>query len=106
MVLILILGLGRVNAFAALVVALPIIELTGSTVICNDNTSFSLSDVPIGVAVKWSVSPNLQIVSSSSTGATIKAIDSKVNGNGFVKATVGGQEIILNGVDRKPQCCY
>ena len=90
-------GFGRVNAFAALVVALPIIELTGSTVICNDNTSFSLSDVPIGVAVKWSVSPNLQIVSSSSTGATIKAIDSKVNGNGFVKATVGGQEIILNG---------
>lgn len=95
-------GFGRVNAFAAVVEAFSNIQLTGSSTICNSNTLYSLSQVPNGVAVNWSVSSNLQIVNSTTTGATVKAINSTVQGNGFVRATVGTQVITKNVWVGKP----
>lgn len=89
-------GFGRVNAFAAVVEAFSNITLTGSNTVCSSNTPYSLSEVPNGVAVNWSVSSNLQIVNSSTTGATVKAINSTVQGNGFVRATVGARVITKN----------
>lgn len=86
-------GFGRVNAFAAVVNASSNIQLTGSNTVCSSNTFYSLSEVPNGVAVNWSVSSNLQIVNSSTTGVTVKAINSTVQGNGFVRATIGTRVI-------------
>ena len=90
------LGYGRLNALKAVEVVVSNIQLTGNNPVCNSNTFFSLSPVPNGIPVNWSVSSNLQIVSSSTAGATVKAINSTVQGNGFVTATVGTRVITKN----------
>ncbi len=95
-------GFGRVNAFAAVVEVLSNIRITGNNNICNSNTFYSLSQVPSGVSVNWSVSSNLRIVNSSTTGATIKAINRTVQGNGLVRVTVGTRIITKNVWVGKP----
>ena len=95
-------GFGRVNAFAAVVEAFSNIQLTGNNTICNSNTFYSLSQIPSDISVSWSVSSNLQIVNSSTTGATVKAINSTVQGNGFVRATIGTRVITKNVWVGKP----
>ena len=99
-------GFGRVNAFAAVVEAFSNIQLTGNNTICSSNTFYSLTQIPSGISVSWSVSSNLQIVNSSTTGATVKAINSTVQGNGFVRATVGTQVITKKCLDWTTKRCY
>lgn len=60
--------------------------LTGPDLICNANTVYSFSDackLPSAVTT-WSVSPNLQIVSSTSYSVTVSQIS---NGQGTITAT-------------------
>lgn len=96
-------GYGRVNALKAVEeVVLGNITLTGNNTICNSNTFYSLSQTPSGVSVNWLVSSNLQIVNSSTTGTTVKAINSTVQGNGFVRATIGTRVITKNVWVGKP----
>lgn len=60
--------------------------LTGPDLICNTNTVYSFSDIcklPSTVTT-WSVSPNLQIVSSTSYSVTVSQIS---NGQGTITAT-------------------
>ncbi len=96
-------GYGRVNALKAVEeVILGNITLTGNNTICNSNTFYSLSQIPSGISISWSVSSNLQIVSSSTTGATVKAINSTVQGDGFVRATIGTRVITKNVWVGKP----
>ena len=92
-------GYGRVNALKAVeevILGNITLTLTGNNTICNSNTFYSLSQIPSGIAVNWSVSSNLQIVNSSTTGATVKAINSSVQGNGWVRATIGTRVITKN----------
>lgn len=96
-------GYGRINALRAVEeVILGNIQLTGTNTICNSNTFYSLSQVPNSVTINWSVSSNLQIVNSSITGATVKAINSTAQGNGFVRATIGTRVITKNVWVGKP----
>ncbi|MEC3905968.1 S8 family serine peptidase [Tamlana sp. 2201CG12-4] len=96
-------GFGRVNALAAVEEAISNALLSGNNYICNFNSTFSLSQVPNGSTVNWSVSSNLQIISSSNSSATVKAINSTVKGNGFVRATVGARIITKNVWVGKPE---
>ncbi|WP_143394716.1 T9SS type A sorting domain-containing protein, partial [Flavobacterium psychrophilum] len=59
--------------------------LTGPDLICNANTVYSFSDAcKLPSTVTWSVSPNLQIVSSTSYSVTVSQIS---NGQGTITAT-------------------
>jgi hypothetical protein len=95
-------GFGRLNAQAAVQAALP--TISGPSLVCTTNSTFNLSNLPTGATVTWSRSSNLTLVSSSSSSVTVKAVNSNVGGNGWVKATITGdcdsfevQEYILVG---------
>ena len=61
-------------------------QLTGASMIClNANSIYQFTDTcKVPSAVTWSVSPNIQIVSSNTYGLTIKGLTS---GNGTITAT-------------------
>lgn len=88
-------GYGRVNAFAAVQEAVASLTptLTGPSLLCTSDTSFTLSGVPTGQTVSWSVSSNLQLVSSNATGATVRAVSSSTSGSATLTATLS------NGVE-------
>ena len=65
----------------------------GSSTVCPTDTSFTLSGVPTGQTVSWSVSSNLQLVSSNATGATVRAVSSSTSGSATLTATLS------NGVE-------
>ncbi len=59
--------------------------LIGSQLICNTNEIYTFSDIcKLPSTVTWSVSPNLQIVSSTSYSVTVSQIS---NGQGTITAT-------------------
>lgn len=90
-------GYGRINALKAVEdVILGNITLTGNNTICGSNTFYNLSKIPSGISINWSVSSNLQIVNNSTTGVTVKAVNSTVQGNGFVRASIGTRVITKN----------
>lgn len=61
-------------------------EFTGPDLICNTDTVFSLQNG--GTSVTWQVSSNLQILSSSNTGITVKPINNTIIGSGYIKAVL------------------
>ena len=95
-------GYGRVNALKAVEdVLIGDITITGSNTVCTSNILYNLSQTPM-LPVSWSVSSNLQIVSSTSSSVTVRATSSTVNGNGFVRATIGSKTFTKNVWVGKP----
>ena len=69
--------------------------LVGSELICNSDATYTFSDVcKIPSTVTWSISPNLQIVSSTGYSVTVSQIS---NGQGTITATFqNGQTVTKN----------
>lgn len=59
-------------------------NLTGEDVICSSGETFLLDNG--GSNVTWSVSSNLQILSSSNTSITVQPVNPLISGAGFIKA--------------------
>lgn len=100
-------GYGRLNASGALQQIIP--DINGSANLCSSGT-YSLSFVPSGASVTWTVSPS-HLASVSGTGATatvnvlgsgnvtLKAVISQGGGNFTIKRTIStGASIVLDGV--------
>jgi hypothetical protein len=67
------------------------VSISGSTTVCNTNTTFTLSNVPAGSTVSWTRSSNLAYVSGQGTGTyRVKATSSTTSGPGWVQAVVSG----------------
>jgi len=81
-------GYGRLNAQAAVQAALP--TITGTSLVCTTYSTFNLNNPPPGSTVTWSRSSNLTLDSSNNTSAAVRAINSTVSGNGWVRATITG----------------
>lgn len=97
-------GFGRVNALAAVNAAFSNTQLSGNSLICNTNNTYSLSPAPpAGVSVNWSISSNLQIISQSNTSITVRPTSSSASGDGFVRATIGGTVITRNAWVGRPE---
>lgn len=59
--------------------------LTGPEVLCNTNSTYTIADVcKVPSSATWSVSPNLQIVSSTPYSVTVSQVS---NGEGTITAT-------------------
>lgn len=65
----------------------------GPSTVCTSDASFTLSGIPTGQTVSWSVSSNLQLVSSNATGATVRAVSASTSGSATLTATLS------NGVE-------
>ena len=64
--------------------------VTGSTVVCTSNSTFTLHNRPSGITVNWTKSTNLRPVSGQGTdNYTVKAYWYSA-GQGWVRATIGG----------------
>ena len=82
-------GYGMLNTYAAVCTAK--VSLTGPSIVCNSG-SFSISEIPTGASVSWSVSNNcLSIVSGQGTGSvTLQEVNSGIC-DVSVHFSVGGQ---------------
>jgi hypothetical protein len=68
-------------------------SIIGVNTICGiSNYQYTFSN-PQNTSVTWSVTSNLQIVNSSNTGITIKAINSTINGTATITANLNGMLI-------------
>lgn len=83
------LGYGRVNACGAVFEAFSrIMYVTGPSLVCASNSTFTLHNRPSGTTVNWTKSSNLQPVSGQGTNNyTVKAY-SFASGTGWVQATI------------------
>ena len=64
------------------------VTISGPTLVCTSNTTFTLHNTPPGDTVNWTKSSNLQYVSGQGTdNYTVKAYSS-ASGNGWVQATI------------------
>lgn len=72
-------------AYSALGVLTP--TLSGNEVVCSTNSTYTLTNLPVGATVTWDKSSNLTISSSTSTTCTVVA---NGNGDGWIKANIGG----------------
>jgi len=63
-------------------------SITGPTIVCSTNTTFTLSNVPAGSTISWSKSSNISYVSGQ--GTTSYVVTSNGNGSGYITATVTG----------------
>jgi len=84
------LGYGRVNAFSAVCEAYRrTMSITGSSLVCTSNSTFTLHDRPQGDVVSWTKGSYLSYVSGQDTdNYTVKASSSSVSGSSWVKATI------------------
>ncbi len=84
------LGYGRVNAFSAVCEALNRkMSVTGPSLVCTSNSTFTLHDRPPSDTVSWTKGPYLSYVSGQYTdNYTVKASSSSVWGSSWVKATI------------------
>lgn len=83
---------GSSQNYSLIVTGLSNIEISGSSIICNStNETFTLTNST--PPVSWQVSSKLQIVSSSNTQVTVKAINSSASGSGYVKAITANTTI-------------
>jgi Secretion system C-terminal sorting domain/PGAP1-like protein/PKD-like domain len=64
--------------------------ISGPSVVCAINTVFTLPSCSAN-GVTWSVSPNLQIVGTTPTSITVKAIDASTRGAGSIATIFNGQ---------------
>ena len=63
--------------------------ISGPDIVCSTPVAFTLNNLPAGCSVSWSRSSNLAYVSGQGTvNYTVKAANSTVNGQGWVKATI------------------
>ncbi|MEO0468419.1 MAG: M4 family metallopeptidase [Bacteroidota bacterium] len=68
-------------------------DLSGDVCACRSpNTTFNLTNYT-NANVTWTVSSNLEIVSSSNTAITVRATSSWIRAAGFVTANVGGEQV-------------
>lgn len=74
-------------------IAENIAAISGPSLVCTSNRTFTLNNLPPGVTVNWSVNDNnlLTIVSTNNTSATIRAPNTFVRGNGSLTATINGE---------------
>ncbi len=81
-------GYGSVNAYKALKAA---IYISGSSTVCTSNSTFTLQNRPPNSTVTWTHSSNLtQVGGNTGTTYTVKARNSYVSGQAWVKANVNG----------------
>jgi len=78
------------NTGVAVLNAIRIQYITGPSIVCTSNSTFTLHDRPSGTTVNWTKSSNLSYVSGQSTdNYTVKATPSAA-GPGWVQATISG----------------
>ncbi|GAH15323.1 unnamed protein product, partial [marine sediment metagenome] len=83
------LGYGRVNACRSVLEAFSgIMSVTGPSIVCTSNSTFTLHNRPSGTTVNWTKSSNLSYVSGQGTdNYTVKAYSS-ASGTGWVQAAI------------------
>jgi len=96
------LGYGRVNACRAVLKA--IMSVTGPSIVCSSNSTFTLHDCPIDTTVNWTESINLLYVSGQGTDYyTVRAHPyGSGGGPGWVEVTIPsdcGDVIIRKDID-------
>ena len=65
------------------------ITVTGPSLVCTSNSTFTLHNRPSGTTVNWEKSNNLSYVSGQGTNSyTVKAVSSSTHGWGWVEATI------------------
>ncbi len=64
---------------------LPLPDITGSNLLCNTNSIYTLQNGTGNIT--WTSSSNIQIVSSNNTSATVRASNATTSGNGWLLAT-------------------
>ncbi|WP_051477653.1 M12 family metallopeptidase [Aquimarina pacifica] len=80
------------------------LEISGSSPICSTSSlTYSLDGNTNNSPVNWSVSSNLQILSSSNTSITIQAANSFVNGEALIEAQIAGLTVSKNVWIGKPR---
>lgn len=62
------------------------ISISGPTLVCSSNSTFTLNGIPVGTTITWNKSPNLNYVSGQ--GTTTYTVSGNINGEGFVSALV------------------
>ncbi len=63
--------------------------VSGTSTVCNSNTTFTLNNPPPGSTLSWSKSNNLAYVNVVGTGSyTVKAATASTSGNGWVEVTL------------------
>ena len=63
-------GYGKVNAYNALLAAIPT-AISGPSLVCNSSTAYSIPGLPAGATVQWSASPaGIAIVNSPASATT------------------------------------
>jgi subtilisin family serine protease len=101
-------GYGRVNAYAAIQTVSP--TITGPSIVCNTNSTFTISGYPPGATCTWAFSSGLVTPNSGSgTSAVFHGTSCSVIGEGNLTFTVNipdcGQfyvtkkDIVINGPD-------
>ena len=60
--------------------------ISGPDNLCSSNATYTLVDAPSGQAITWSLSSNLQLISSLSNSITVKPLS---GGPGWIKANLG-----------------
>ncbi len=63
--------------------------ISGTSLVCTSNSTFTLNNRPPGTTVNWTPSDNLDEVSGDGTDTyTVKAISSSTSGSGWVEAEI------------------
>jgi len=66
-------------------------SIVGSSSVCGiSNYQYTFSN-PQNTTVIWSITSNLQIITSSNTGITVKAINATISGSATITANLNGQ---------------
>ena len=96
-------GFGRLNAFGALQSALNSLPtISGSSVVCSSNSTYTINNLPAGTTVSWTASPAslFSITNGTGTNFTTSPISSYTSGNGVISATItntcGGQNLMMD----------
>lgn len=72
-------------------------NLQGPTTICSTvNKTYSFDQCKLGSTPTWQVSSNLQIISSTDFSITVRAINSLIIGEAYIKAIIGGDSVTKN----------
>ncbi|RZK99424.1 MAG: T9SS type A sorting domain-containing protein, partial [Pedobacter sp.] len=65
--------------------------IIGPTNVCYaQNSTFNMPNLPAGYSISWSVSPQLNIVSSTSNSVTVSPLSINSNENGYIRAFLNG----------------
>ena len=79
---------GRMDPLAAIDAVLLLPSISSIDYLCsNQDITFTLSNMKLCIETTWTSSPNVQIVSSTDTSATIQSRSSS-SGDGWVRATL------------------